>query len=171
MLAPYPIKDGYKDIQAVNEFSQLQLTVDALRNIRSENKLSPSVKMHLAIKCTDSKKKPFFEKYTALIQSLANISEIEFSSNPPKPAAFSPQKGFELYVPLAGLVDIKVELERLQKEFQKAEQDRTFLERRLSDEKYKKNAPAQLIEKDQEKLKLAQERIQKIKVSIDSLQT
>ena len=65
----------------------------------------------------------------------------------------------EVLVPLAGVIDLAEEEGRLVKEIAKVQKDVDFFTRKLSNEKFVANAPAQVLEKDRAKLAASQEKI------------
>jgi valyl-tRNA synthetase len=58
----------------------------------------------------------------------------------------------EILVPMAGLIDPAAELERLTKRLRKAEGDLDKLGAKLSNSAFAKNAPADIVAKDQQRL-------------------
>ncbi|HCS12435.1 MAG TPA: valine--tRNA ligase, partial [Zetaproteobacteria bacterium] len=62
-------------------------------------------------------------------------------------AAVAPLDGATVYVPLAGLVDVEEELARLDKAQAKLAKEIDKMAGRLSNPKYRDNAPAEVVEK------------------------
>jgi valyl-tRNA synthetase len=62
-------------------------------------------------------------------------------------------------VPLAGVIDLAEEEARLLKEISKVQKDLDFFTRKLSNEKFIANAPAEVLEKDRAKLLASEEKI------------
>ena len=58
----------------------------------------------------------------------------------------------EILVPMKGLIDPAAELERLAKRLRKAEVDMSKLEAKLSNSQFAKNAPPDIVAKDQQRL-------------------
>jgi valyl-tRNA synthetase len=58
----------------------------------------------------------------------------------------------ELYIPLAGLINLDEETKRLQKAIEKLHKDVAHVQGKLSNEKFVQNAPAELLEKERAKL-------------------
>jgi valyl-tRNA synthetase len=58
----------------------------------------------------------------------------------------------EILVPMKGLIDPAAELERLAKRLQKAEADKSKLEAKLANSQFAKNAPPEIVAKDQQRL-------------------
>lgn len=89
------------------------------------------------------------------IRRFSNTSLLEISltlANPDK-AMTGILTGAELYLPLAGLIDISQELVRLEKELQSLHGEVERIEKKLGNEGFVAKAPAKVI--DEEKAKLA----------------
>src|SRR5713226_9710888 len=69
----------------------------------------------------------------------------------------------EIYLPLAGLLDISKELERLDKEIAQAQQEIVRLQGKLANEAFVAKARPGVVEKEREKLVAQEERIGKLK--------
>ncbi|KZY63628.1 hypothetical protein A3738_20140 [Oleiphilus sp. HI0066] len=63
----------------------------------------------------------------------------------------------EVLVPMAGLINVEAELARLKKEAGKAEGEIKRLQGKLGNEKFVANAPADVVEKEKEKLAAAEQ--------------
>ncbi len=69
----------------------------------------------------------------------------------------------EIYLPLAGLLDIGKELERLNKEIAQAQLEIVRLQGKLANEAFVSKAKPEVVEKEREKLVVQEERIGKLK--------
>uniref|UniRef100_UPI0026C6E968 histone H1-like repetitive region-containing protein n=1 Tax=Corallococcus coralloides TaxID=184914 RepID=UPI0026C6E968 len=68
----------------------------------------------------------------------------------------------EIYVPLAGLVDLDAERDRLKKEIARAEQELASLQRKLDNPNFVARAPPDVVEKDKARVTELQERTVKL---------
>ncbi|HEV2661624.1 MAG TPA: valine--tRNA ligase, partial [Ktedonobacteraceae bacterium] len=68
----------------------------------------------------------------------------------------------EIYLPLAGMLDIGKELERLDKEIALAQQEITRLQGKLANENFVTRAKPDVVEKEREKLAAQEERVGKL---------
>jgi valyl-tRNA synthetase len=69
----------------------------------------------------------------------------------------------EIYLPLAGLLDISKELERLDKEIVQAHQEIARLQNKLANEAFVTRAKPEVVERERERLTVQEERIGKLK--------
>ena len=70
---------------------------------------------------------------------------------------------------LEGLIDISVERERLEKEINRLSGMLTGVEKKLSNEKFVNNAPADVVEKEKQKKENWQSSIEKLKSILSDL--
>ena len=115
----YVDKDAEADMEAVMEM------VRAVRNIRSEKKVPPGKEVP-AIIHADEKGLALVKKAEGYLKVLAKIGDLELvpmGAAKPERAVTAVAGGVELYLPLAGLVDIEQEIARLKKELEETEQE------------------------------------------------
>ena len=74
------------------------------------------------------------------------------------------------YIPLAELVDVKAELERIAKEKEKAENGLRITEGKLKNEKFVANAPEAVVNAEREKVTKYKELIAKLEESAKAMQ-
>jgi len=148
---------------------QLKGVISTLRTIRTQNQIAPSVKISVHIwKKGDALKD--LQSFDAQIKKLCNIDKIDYSEiKDRKNSAYGVFEGLEIGFSLEGLVNKDAEAQRLTKEIGKAMQDVDFLVKRLQDDSYKQKAPPQLIQKDQQKLQMAKEKLSKLEQSLADL--
>jgi valyl-tRNA synthetase len=84
--------------------------------------------------------------------------------------AFSPIKnGGEVYILLEGLVDLKAESAKLEKDRQKLEKYVLSIEAKLHNEQFVKNAPLELVEGEKAKQKETKDKISRIEKNLKFL--
>jgi valyl-tRNA synthetase len=75
----------------------------------------------------------------------------------------------EIYLPLAGMIDIGKELERLDKEIAQTQQEQSRLQSKLANENFVSRAKSEVVAKDREKLAAQEERLGKLTARRDEL--
>jgi valyl-tRNA synthetase len=154
---------------SLRQIEKLKGIITTIRTIRSGNKIPPSAKFPIHIWSND-KDKSHLTDLESYILKLCSVDSISFEPIPSKKnIAYGVFENVEMAFSLEGLIDKDSEIERLTKEYEKAHQDVAFLQRRLQDQNYIQKAPPQLIQKDQDKLTGAQEKLDKLKKSMDEL--
>lgn len=157
----FPEADESKiDKTAEEEIEFMQNVVNAIRNIRGEMNIPPSKQIDVYLKAnkiTDVQKK--------YIQSLVRVENliVDADLDKPKASASSVVKGCDIYIPLAGLIDLEVERQRLEKEIIRLEGLLISVTKKLSNEKFVNNAPADVVEKEKAKQNDWTEQVDKLK--------
>ena len=154
MVAPFP-RASHKalDPEAEEEMALLMQLVTAIRNIRAEMRMPPSVTLTAILRPPTQEAMRRLEGHVALIRALARA---EVSLDPaavrPPASAMAMVGAVECYIPLGTSVDLQAERQRLAKEIRKAEDEITFFEKKLSRAEYRARAPAEVVERDEQRL-------------------
>jgi valyl-tRNA synthetase len=143
-------------------FESIMAAVRAVRVRRAEMNVPPSKKPHLII-ATD--KTAVFEAGRVYLSKLAYAGELSISTVPPASTdgMVSVVTGdAKLYMPLAELVDLDKERERIGKELKKAQDDLQRTEAKLSNESFVAKAPENVVAAERD-------RVEKLKALIANL--
>jgi valyl-tRNA synthetase len=156
---------------AVEKMSAIQEIVTKIRTLRSEMNVSPAVQIDAIFNALDFAKEAVVKENEGYIKQLAKLKEIKFEKNAlrPKNSALSVAGGFEIFLPLEGLIDIEKEKTRLAKEIAQANQEIERTEQKLSNENFVKRAPETEIEKIKIRLNEAKVKLEKINESLKFL--
>ncbi len=161
---PEAIKlEGWEE-KAVEDFSLIQEMVRAIRNIRAEYKVQPGQKIACRIGAGD--KLGIIEPQRQTFVSLAGIDPdlleiVRESLEPSEETINLVITPIEISLPLAGLVDIEAERERLERELADAEGQIKRLEK-LLESPFAEKAPPAVVQKERDKLLDYRETVQKI---------
>jgi len=155
---------------AVEDFTLIQEMVRSIRNIRAEYKVALGHK----IACTISagEKADLIQAQRQTFVSLAGIDP-EALTVTPSPVTQSGEQitlvvtPVEITLPLAGLVDVAAERERLEKELAEAESQVQRLEKLLGSS-FAEKAPPEVVEKERARLVGYQETAERLKQQIVS---
>jgi len=154
MLAKYP----EPDLSLINEsmesnFDLLKNCIVALRTIRSENNIPPDRTGTAVIIPTDKDTETWLASQVSIINMFARLSETTVSENAQKPgfAGSAVVRGIQLFLSLEGLIDKKVEIERLTKEVARLKAMAASTKAKLESENFALRAPAEVVEKEKEK--------------------
>lgn len=166
MIATYPTAaDGLPDVNAKRSAEHLMAFVSAVRTVRAEYDISPSMRIPVYAYTDDSVLKQIASENGDLIRALARIDSLHIEAvtrERVKGAAAAVMDGAELAVPLKGIVDFAAETQRLSKEKDKLEKLAQGVEKKLSNETFLSRAPEDVILKEKEKLREASDRLAKI---------
>ncbi len=159
MLSPYPRaneSDINEDIE--EELEWLKKIVQSIRTIRSEMSVSPSKGIPLNLRNVSNDLLERVKKYSPTLISLCKLTHIQCVNKTEMlpPSATAVVGEIELLIPMAGLIDKEQELGRLEKEINKLNKDINFILSKLNNPKFTDKAPADIINKEKNKLAEAQ---------------
>ena len=129
--------------------------VRGIRNVRTEMNVAPSKKAHVFVVSASEELRNIFEEGKLFFASLAYASEVTVQSGKDKIADDAVSvviANANIYIPFAELVDIKQEIERLEKEEKRLDGELARVNGMLNNEKFMSKAPAAKIAEEKEKL-------------------
>jgi valyl-tRNA synthetase len=165
----YPrAEDGIEDKNAEEKMKIVMDAVTGIRSVRGELNVPPSLEIEAMIK-THGGAGDILNENVTYIKKLAKVGGIGIADDleTPKNAAVAVRPFMEIFVPLKGLIDIGAEIERLSKEKKKIGDDLIFIEKKLSNEGFVRNAPKAVIEENRDKLSQLKDKLQSIEVNIE----
>ncbi len=136
--------------------------IDAIRSTRAELRVPAGAKVELIALGLDKRAQEAFDRNRALIERLARIGAFASAEAAPKGAVTIPVEGGTFCLPLADIIDIAEERARLKKAVGKLEGDAKGLRAKLSNEKFVKNAPEEVVEESRERLEAVEEELAKL---------
>jgi valyl-tRNA synthetase len=154
MLAEWPRYDEALNApEAVREMELLMQAIRAVRNVRAEVGVSPGKKIELLVKPAGEAELDVFRRNEAVLQRFGNTSQlvIDPGLTPPEKAMTAIVTGAELYLPLAGLIDIEQEIARLEKELAHLNAEVARVEKKLANESFVAKAPPHIVEEERAK--------------------
>ena len=167
MLQPYPLYSS-KDVDsdAEEHIEWLKGIIVAIRTIRSEVDVSPAKSVNAFLRTDSAVDLERLENYRPFLQKLAKLESIEcLSTSEEAPAAATALvDSVEVLVPLAGLIDVEAERNRLNKEIAKLESSLKSVNAKLTNEKFVSNAPTEVVAKEKSKQ-------EEISATVQALQT
>ncbi|OXM86868.1 valine--tRNA ligase [Paenibacillus rigui] len=154
-LASWPVFEArFEASDAVSEMELLMDIIRTVRNIRAEVNVPMSKKIELLVKPSSEETLAILQRNEEYIRRFSNTSllEIGLDLTTPDKAMTGIVTGAELYLPLAGLIDISQEIARLEKELQTLHGEVERIEKKLGNEGFVAKAPAKVIEEEKAKL-------------------
>jgi valyl-tRNA synthetase len=154
MVAPYPRPSRTKaDPAAERDMQPIIGIISAVRNIRSESRVPPSVELTVTVKPASTPQADLLAGARPLIDALARCAAtIAPEATRPANSAFAAVDSAEVFVHLAGVVDLAAERQRLAKELKKAEDEIRFLDGKLARPEFVERAPAEVVERERGRL-------------------
>ena len=102
-------------------------------------------KIQLLIKDADEYTQNFIEGFEDILKAMARLESVEFTDSAPKGSIQTIVEPVTLILPIADIVDLDAERERLKKRIEKLESDINKISQKLDNKKFIENAPEELI--------------------------
>ena len=168
MLSDFPKEEKeFINIDTEKEFDYLKEIISAIRNIRGEANVSPSKKIEVIFKTVDENAKNILQNNAKILDKLANVEKYKFDAQIPKLVGFRLVDTTEIYVPLADLIDLDKEIEKLEKSIEKVQKDLDRTLNKLSNENFVKRAKPEAVEKEKRIKEELENKIAKLTESIN----
>lgn len=164
IIAPWPQADiRERDEQAEQEFALVQEVITRIRDARNQMNVESARRIPALLVVGDAIN--MFEEQTPLIEFLARTEKPQLYrtlDQKPEQAMSLLAGNVEIYLPLAGMLDIGKELERLDKEIAQAQQELARLQGKLANQNFVTRAKPEVVEKEREKLAAQEERLARL---------
>ena len=170
MIQTYPeVSETLNFPKEAADFESVMASIRVVRARRAEMNVPPSKRASLII-VTD--KRNVFEAGTMYLSRLAYASEVTVTDTPPEDIS-----GFvtvvtndaRIFMPLAELVDLAKERERVEKEIGKTTAEMERIQQKLTNEKFVSKAPENVVNAEREKLAKLQSLLDNLSESLDNL--
>ncbi|NEU29792.1 valine--tRNA ligase [bacterium LRH843] len=157
---------------ALKDMELLTSIIRSVRNVRAELNVPMSKQIELLIHAKDEAVVSQLQRGTSYLEKFCNPSKLMIGTDVTAPEKSMSQvlSGVELYLPLAGLLNIDEEIARLNKELDKLNKEVERVDKKLSNEGFIAKAPAKVIEEEKakqadykEKREIVQARIAELK--------
>ncbi|MEG0440227.1 MAG: valine--tRNA ligase, partial [Solibacillus sp.] len=140
-----------------DEAVEMQLLMDiirAVRNVRAEVNTPMSKKVAMTISAKDASIASILEANKGYIEKFCNPDGLTIGASleAPAQAMSAVVSGAEIFMPLAGLINIDEEIVRLEKELDKWAKEVKLVSSKLSNERFVSKAPEALVAVEREKL-------------------
>jgi valyl-tRNA synthetase len=172
MIAPFPkaTRKG-RDAEAERLMAPVLDFVSAIRTVRSESRISPAVELTVTVKPAGRGVAAALESSLPVIGSLARAA-ITISHDGVRPAgsAVATTPSGDVFVRLEGVVDFEAERQRLRKEIERSRKEIAFLEGKLGRPEFVERAPAEVVERERERLAEQRQTEQKLTTSLAALE-
>lgn len=154
VIAPWPQADlSLVDKEAESAARLMINATNAIRQIRHDLHISPDKKLRAVMSASHSSREVLtsHESYLKFLGRLSDISWLPEKEDLAK-AVKAVVSDVEIFLPLAGVIDIKKEQARLSQEIEAIIDEMVTSERKLANEGFVSKAPAEIIEKEKSKV-------------------
>ncbi len=174
MIRPWPRPDAARlDAQAEADMELVMDLIRQVRNARAEFDVTPGKRIPAVIAAGD--RLEMLETQRGLLCFLGRLDEGQLTlarslDQKPKQAVALVSGGVEVYLPLAGLVDLEQEVARLGKALAEVDGEIRQVEAKLANEAFTSKAPAQVVQQQRDKLAAHLERRERLEARLKALQ-
>jgi len=161
-----PTKEDAELIAQVEEMKQI---VSGVRAIRQSKNISPREPLALQVIGSAKQGVTSIPALAAIIVKLAGLSGIEAVAEKGEGTQAFLVGTDEYAVPLGSLIDTEAEREKAEAEIKRLQGFMAGIEKKLQNERFVQNAPAQVVELERKKLADAQSKIAALEANIKSL--
>jgi valyl-tRNA synthetase len=173
IVAPWPnpqAEEGW-EMQAINDFTLLQEIVRAVRNTRAEKNVKPGQKIPAVIVAGENS--DMLENEKISLATLARIDDNQLIiqkalNEKPENSVVLVASGVEIYLPLAGMVDLDEERIRLEKDLAEAENQINRLGKLLNSS-FAEKAPENVVSTERNRLAEFKQTAEKLKKQLENL--
>jgi valyl-tRNA synthetase len=168
--AAYP-KGIPKDLIAEDQMEVLMEAVTAIRTIRGELNLSPTLELKALVKTHSGRAREILAENMLFLRKLAraDIQEIGEGLQKPRGSSVAVRSHVEVFVPLEGLLDVELEIERIRKEMAKIDETAGFLGKKLRNEDFISRAPKEIVAKEKEKYDDCMKKMERITENLQKI--
>ncbi len=174
MISSWPVyKEEWNFAKDEKEIEIIKEAVRGIRNVRTSMNVAPSRKASVYVVTENSDIMEAFDQGKLFFASLAYASEVILQSDKNGIADDAVSVVIEnavIYMPFAELVDLKLEIERLQKEEKRLEGELARVNGMLNNEKFVSKAPEAKIAEERAKLEKYTQMMEQVKNRLQQLQ-
>ncbi len=156
MISQWPVyKEEWNFVKEEKDIDIIKEAVRGIRGVRTEMNVSPGKKASIYVVSSQEEVRNTFTEGKLFFASLAGASDVLIQGDKTgiaEDAVSVVTADASIYIPFAELVDIRLELERLEKEKGRLKGEIKRCNGMLSNEKFISKAPAAKVEEEKEKL-------------------
>jgi valyl-tRNA synthetase len=173
MVASWPKQQAAETDAKVEEAMQTIMDViDAIRSVRGEMNVPPSSEVEIRIQTPNPEKAELLtEHLEEYLSAFGRFSQISIAEHQEKPAAAAVAviSDIVIYIPLAGIIDIEKEKDRLQKRLDKVLKELTGTQKTLDNPKFVDRAPEAVVEQKRTRLAVLESEQEKLVANLEML--
>jgi valyl-tRNA synthetase len=156
---------------AADEIDWLIRAISDIRSVRADMNVPAKAMIKLVVKDASDVTKKRFAAYDEILKRMARIETIEFSNNVPKGSIQTVLDEATLALPIADIIDLDKERDRLRKELKKLEDDIQKVDQKLGNEQFVSNAPEEIIAEHKHRKETAAAAHKKFSMALKQLES
>ena len=166
MISKWPVADeSLIDPEAERGMNAIMDSIKAIRNMRAEVNANPGKKIPAIMLVSEDLREVVAhnDSYIKLLGGIDNLELRALNGEKPENAMAAVVTGIEVYLPLAGLIDVEKETQRLSKELAAMEKDLQRAGGKLNNAGFLAKAPEDVIAKERAKYEELSGKIEAVK--------
>ena len=166
MISKWPVADeSLIDPEAERGMNAIMDSIKAIRNMRAEVNANPGKKIPAIMLVSEDLREVVAhnDNYIKLLGGIDNLELRPLNGEKPENAMAAVLTGIEVYLPLAGLIDVEKETQRLSKELAAMEKDLQRAGGKLNNAGFLAKAPEDVIAKERAKYEELSGKIEAVK--------
>lgn len=166
MISKWPVADeSLIDPEAERGMNAIMDSIKAIRNMRAEVNANPGKKIPAIMLVSEDLREVVAhnDSYIKLLGGIDNLELRQLNGEKPENAMAAVVTGIEVYLPLAGLIDVEKETQRLSKELAAMEKDLQRAGGKLNNAGFLAKAPEDVIAKERAKYEELSGKIEAVK--------
>lgn len=166
MISKWPVADeSLIDPEAERGMNAIMDSIKAIRNMRAEVNANPGKKIPAIMLVSEDLREVVAhnDSYIKLLGGIDNLELRPLNGEKPENAMAAVVTGIEVYLPLAGLIDVEKETQRLSKELAAMEKDLQRAGGKLNNAGFLAKAPEDVIAKERAKYEELSGKIEAVK--------
>jgi len=173
MIAPWPESDpARRDARIEARFGRFQEALRAVREIRSRQNVPPKTQIQFAVRC-DASVADLLEPMRPYFASMAGARATDCGPDVAAPAlcATAALPWGEVFVDLAGLIDVEAEIARMLRERDKLQSLVAGKEKKLENKNFVQRAPDSVVQKERDSLEQLKQQLATTTGTLTTLQS
>ena len=154
VTSAYPtVDESLSNEKAASDMNYVISLVKAIRNARNKQNVALSKPIDIIVKPRNQEIGQAVSDNVAFINRFTNPETLTVDTEAvaPDQAVTLFFDGGDIYLPLAGFIDIEEEIARLEKELQKWQSEVDRVEKKLSNKRFVNNAPTAVVDEERQK--------------------
>jgi len=172
MIAQWPaVHEQWTSPQIESQVATLQDIIRAVRNIRAKMNIAERKPLSVTVSVESADAEDSVTNNEELLTQIAHIESLEVGVGLPKPESSAAEivGRAQVFVPLAGLIDLDVERDKTNKQMEAAQKQLSGLKARLANSAFLEKAPEEVVRREREREAELLQRIEKLSEHLKEL--
>ena len=161
------------DAKRAETFELIQDMISGIRGIKSDYGVGLGKEIEAVVSLPNGKTKlaDTIRAHAEYFEKLASVTDltVETDAEKPKASASVVVGRSEVFVPLAGMIDLEQERKRLEKEIEEKEGFLESVEKKLNNQQFVNKAPDEVVDKERQKRKDATAELKRLEANLEDV--